>query len=294
MLAIVIPYYKINYFEETLKALSMQTDNRFHVYIGDDNSSDDPSILLQHYSDTFSYTYQKFSTNLGGVSLVQQWNRCLQLLKDESWVMLLGDDDVVSDNLVASFYQYLDEFQDATSVVRFATYKIDANSRIYSDLFVHPIFEKSIEILLQHKRSSLSEYVFKRSSLETIGIKELPLAWYSDLLAVLEFSNYGLLFSISSAHVKIRLSENSISGKKDNFYMKDEATFRFYHYVLSHSGSKLSRLAQQFIERKLNTVYLNDKKRFHRLAQILFLYIKKRRWEAIIKLFQSIIIKNQK
>lgn len=42
MLAIVIPYYKINYFEETLKSLSNQTDKKFKVYIGNDASENDP------------------------------------------------------------------------------------------------------------------------------------------------------------------------------------------------------------------------------------------------------------
>lgn len=38
MLAIVIPYYKITFFEDTLESLAHQTDKRFKVYIGDDAS----------------------------------------------------------------------------------------------------------------------------------------------------------------------------------------------------------------------------------------------------------------
>ena len=35
MLAIVIPYYKYSFFEETLISLSNQPDKRFKIYIGD-------------------------------------------------------------------------------------------------------------------------------------------------------------------------------------------------------------------------------------------------------------------
>jgi hypothetical protein len=35
MLAIVIPYYKRTFFEETLQSLANQTDKRFQVFIGD-------------------------------------------------------------------------------------------------------------------------------------------------------------------------------------------------------------------------------------------------------------------
>ena len=47
MLAIVIPYYKIAFFEETLKSLANQTNKQFIVYIGDDASKDDPTFLLK-------------------------------------------------------------------------------------------------------------------------------------------------------------------------------------------------------------------------------------------------------
>lgn len=96
MLAIVIPYYKIPFFEETLRSLANQTDKRFTVYIGDDASPDDPTELLQQFSDQFSWQYHRFETNMGGTSLVRQWDRCTDLINDEEWLMILGDDDVLS------------------------------------------------------------------------------------------------------------------------------------------------------------------------------------------------------
>jgi len=39
MLAIVIPYYKRTFFEETLQSLANQTDKRFQVYVGDDTNN---------------------------------------------------------------------------------------------------------------------------------------------------------------------------------------------------------------------------------------------------------------
>ena len=48
MLAIVIPYFKLTFFEETLQSLANQTDQRFKVYIGDDASLENPSDLLEN------------------------------------------------------------------------------------------------------------------------------------------------------------------------------------------------------------------------------------------------------
>lgn len=292
ILAIVIPYYKINYFEETIKSLSNQTDKRFNVYIGNDASDNDPIDIIEKYSSTLNLVYKKFEDNLGSISLVKQWNRCLELLENEKWVMILGDDDVLSNNVVESFYEKEKEFKNTISVVRFATYKIDDKSTIYSHLYTNPEIEKSTDILVHQKRSSLSEYIFSRKKIDTIKFKEFPLAWYSDLLAVLEFSEYRHIFSINSAYLKIRISENSISGKNDNLSKKEEAKYLFYKYLFENTKGKIDKQTKMVIINKWNKIYLNDKKRVDRLWHIIQLYLRNGNFNAILKLFKSLIIKN--
>lgn len=48
MLAIIIPYYKLAFFEENLQSLSNQTDQRFKVYIGDDASPETPANFQEN------------------------------------------------------------------------------------------------------------------------------------------------------------------------------------------------------------------------------------------------------
>ncbi len=48
-LAIVIPYFKISYFEELLLSLSQQTVQEFNLYIGDDNSPDSPYKIIKKF-----------------------------------------------------------------------------------------------------------------------------------------------------------------------------------------------------------------------------------------------------
>ena len=168
MLAIVIPYYKINYFEETLQSLSNQTDKRFKVYIGNDNSNDDPIPIIEKYKQHLDLKYKKFDDNLGSISLVQQWNRCLDLLENEEWVMILGDDDFLSPTVVQSFYDNHQEFSEKSNVIRFATRKV-FDDKIDPDVYVtHPIWEKASDgfyrKLTKQTISSLSEYIFSRKS----------------------------------------------------------------------------------------------------------------------------------
>ena len=105
MLAIIIPYYKLTFFEATLQSLAYQTDKRFKVYIGDDASPEDCNYLISEFKGYFDFFYLRFETNLGSISLTEQWERCISLSGGEEWIMILGDDDVLGENVMEEFYK---------------------------------------------------------------------------------------------------------------------------------------------------------------------------------------------
>lgn len=231
-LAIVIPYFKITFFEDTLKSLANQTNKNFTVYIGDDASPDDPSSLLKKYKDKFKYKYFRFNKNLGGVSLVQQWNRCIEKVDLEEWVMILGDDDYLGDKVIESWYNNFKIFENKSSVVRFSSCKIDGIGKQTSDFFYSEETQDSIDFLFNHKRSSLSEYIFKKNKILKIGFKDFPLAWCTDTLAVFEFSLHNQIYTINKAVVYVRITNLSISGKTINNKLKYIASENFSKYVI--------------------------------------------------------------
>lgn len=220
MLAIVIPYYKINYFEETLESLSKQTDKRFKVYIGNDASSENPESILKSFVGHFNYEYFEFQKNLGGEYLTKQWERCIDLTKEETWVMILGDDDKLGENVVEEFYHCLNENEFDSNIIRCATIVIDEQKNYQSDLSVHPILETGIEFSIRklrgETRSSLSEYFFKKEIYLKYKFTHFPSAFYSDDKAWLDFSEDKLIFSINRAVVYIRISDFSLSGSATN------------------------------------------------------------------------------
>ncbi|MES2411562.1 MAG: glycosyltransferase [Bacteroidota bacterium] len=266
MLAIVIPYFKISFFEAALISLASQTDKRFNVYIGDDASPENPSSLLEKYKGIVNFRYKRFDDNVGSSSLVGQWHRCLDLVQNEEWVMVLCDDDVLGENVVAEFYNAINEVdQQNINVIRYATVVIDQHSEKISKIHEHPKLEKSTDFLMRKikggTRSSLSEFIFRKKVLLDIKFKELPLAWYSDYLAVLECTYFGYIYTINNALVSFRLSEINITAKKDDLLPKNIATFHYYYYLLKEKGSffdagqtetLLSRLEKTFLDNKKN------------------------------------------
>ena len=292
MLAIIIPYFKLTFFEATLTSLAAQTCQDFKVYIGNDASPEDPSNLIEKYKGQFDFSYHRFEDNLGGTSLTKQWERCIALSSNEEWLMILGDDDVLSCNCVSSFYSNLENINENNiDVVRFATFKINELNNKISNKVDHPKIEKSIDFLFRKSRSSLSEYIFKINKIQEIGLKDFPLAWHSDVLAVLEFSNFDNVFSVNEAFVEVRISNQSISGKTSNLKLKNKATFQFYEYLILKKIKLFSNSQKTIIFNSLNKLYVNDKKNFFIFIKITIVYLKIKSFKSLLKFYKFILRK---
>lgn len=289
MITVLIPYYKIIFFKETLLSLAEQSDKRFHVFICDDNSKDSPKELLKEFNGKFSFTYHKFTENLGGISLVKHWERCLALVENQEWIMILGDDDVLEPNVIQGFYDNSDEINALNiDVVRFSTLIIDDNSKKISETFVHPKIEKATDFLIRKTknltRSSLSEYVFRKENFLNYSFKDFPNALYSDDILILEHSSFGNIFTINSSVMQIRKSKVNLSGglKLTN---RHEAILKFYKTLLLEFRQKFNSRQIDYLECKLERELFN-----HRKSSILIFLIKYYfKHFQLLKLFRLII-----
>lgn len=262
MLAIIIPYYKLTFFEATLQSLAEQTCQDFMVYIGDDASPEDPTALLEQFQGKFNFIYHCFETNLGGTSLTQQWERCIALSKNEDWLMILGDDDVLGHNVVEEFKKQKDSIhQDGIKVVRFATQIIDENEKKISAIYLHTVIEKSTDFLVKkfskQTRSSLSEYVFNKRVVVSTGFRNFPIAWHADDMGVLEFSNFGNCYSINESLVYVRLSSINLTGDGSLDDLKNSATFDFCNVLFEEYSSKFTLSQKAIILKKLEMAFWN-------------------------------------
>ncbi|MCH4821584.1 glycosyltransferase family 2 protein [Gramella lutea] len=266
-LAIVIPYYKIKYFRECLQSLENQTNKDFKVYIGNDGSPDDPGMLIKEFSRSLNIEYRYFKNNLGNSSLVAHWERCLKPLRSERWLMFLGDDDLLGPNCVEKFYENQNLIEkNKINVVRFSTVVINKSGEPISKRFLHPELEDSVDFLFRklngETRSSLSEYVFRISAVRRNQFKDFPLAWHTDDLALLEFSNAEKIYSINDAKVCFRNSGDNITSTSNLNTLKNKASFQFYYYLLNDKKEYFNHFQLNYLVRKLEACYNNDKKNY--------------------------------
>ena len=274
MLAIIIPFFKLTFFEATLQSLAHQSDKRFKVYIGDDASPEDCSALLQKFEGQFDFIYHRFETNIGGTSLTQQWERCIALSDDEEWLMILGDDDVLGENVVEEFYKQYDVFKDMSNLLRFSTQLIDSRRQKLFGVFNHPEFESGIDFLYRkitgQTRSSLSEYIFRKKVFDRHIFKNYPLAWHSDDKAWVDFAEEKSIYSINNSLVNIRYSAQSISGSQDNLDLKNRASVQFYRDIINEYFHQFNKVQKLYVLRKYEGL-LKDKRLLKERELFLFI-----------------------
>lgn len=292
-LAIVIPYYKIDFFEETLASVAAQTDKRFTLYIGNDASPHDPLPLIRKYFPEGDYRYFDYKYNLGGQNLAMQWERILENVTEE-WFQILGDDDMVSENFVAEFYLHLPQIESHhCKVIKYSRCIIDELGRrqtVPSQLDtltdrINNWNKKWIYI----QPSSLSEYTFNRQNFKTIGFRKFPLAWGSDDVAVFETADHYPILCINNAVVFVRMSNSNISGDETKINEKLVAD----HMVRSHMLlNYLPLLSWEYIDRsvkeEINYAYRHGIN--HLKINPLFIYFSKGKYISGLKWIKNRVL----
>ncbi|MBP6378071.1 MAG: glycosyltransferase [Kaistella sp.] len=254
MLTIIIPYYKISFFKETLQSLERQTCKNFKLFIGNDASPENPENLIKETLKTTAFNYKEYTENFGFQNLVKQWERCIQDCGITEWFQILGDDDVISENFVKEFYNNIEVIDsERSNVIKYSQRWIDESGKPFKEYSVQPkllsALENWKEKYIKGQRSSLSEHIFRKSAYEKVKFRHFPLAWGTDDLAVFEISGTAPVYFISDAKVEVRISSQSISGSGELYLEKQRHAISFETYFINKYHQQLPK---EFISDKIN------------------------------------------
>lgn len=293
-LAIVIPYYKMDFFEETLQSIAAQSKKDFVLYIGNDASPVDPLPTIQKYFKDSDLKYFDYSENLGGQNLALQWQRILENVT-EDWFLILGDDDYLSDNYVEEFYASISIVERYNiNVIKSRSLIIDENKKVKFDYFadeksgMKPAPDFFLRKLEGTSNSSLSEHIFRLQKYREVGFRTYPMAWHSDDMAVLSFSDYENLYFIDSAICYVREFSNSISGGNQYYQEKKLATLYFFKDIVASADQRFNK---KHIIDFLRIVENNTKNLNQKNADLFILkhYLKNHYYKQAIKFLKRII-----
>ena len=281
-LAIVIPAYKCEFLRETLESIANQTCKDFNLYIGDDCSPYNLKTIVDDITFSIPVTYQKFDDNMGAVSLVKQWERCISMTKHEKWIWLFSDDDVMGERCVELFYESLNNLKQGEiyDLFHYDVKLIDKYSNITGTRPAYPQNWSSFQfyqgITSCQYCTAAPEYIFSREiyALEN-GFTEIDLGWGSDIATWAKFASRHGIHTLHGDYVYFR--ESGINITSDNsahvLSRKMLALLDFYKWSVSYFGN---------IEELFQTNYVYFSLRLH-----LFKYCTIN-WFSYIKQFHKI------
>lgn len=214
-LAIIIPAYKSDFLDAALGSIVNQTCKNFTVYIGDDCSPYDLYSIIKPYEQIIKIIYKRFDTNMGGQDLVGQWNRCMEMIRDEQWIWLFSDDDIMGKDCVRLFYNQIEVNSDY-DVYHFDVKVIDEFGKVTFVPHVYPDVIQSYDYYkgkMQGQFLSLVvENIFSRKVWEkTGGFENFDLAWGSDTASWIKFMQNSGMKTVYGDNVFWRCSTKNIS-----------------------------------------------------------------------------------
>lgn len=261
-LAVVIPAYKSRFLSRTLDSLVCQTDKRFTVYLGDDNSPDDLRTIVNKYENLIDIKYFHFASNLGGKSLVRQWERCVALTH-EHYIWMFSDDDVLPADAVERFWKF--ENNCDFDICRFNLQIVDENEKVIIDLGEHPVWQSSVDFLKERMEfatlSAASEYIFTRDAYKRYGFVEFPCAWCSDDASWIQMGQEKGIWTIKGLPVQMRMSGMNISSNKAYNEQKFAAVLCFCDWIQKHNLLSESKLYFLYVKAQIANLHLSFAKR---------------------------------
>ena len=262
-LAIVIPAYKADFLKETLHSIERQTDQRFNLYIFDDASPFNIKEIIEDSNVPGQTVYHRFDENMGQHSIVRHWERCINTIREEEWIWLFSDDDLMDTNCVSSFYTALEKYPESVAF-RFNTDKIaDHGEMIRENRFLNEFNAVSFlnQKLTYNQESYIVETIFSKQVHERIGgIPDLPMAWASDDLFTVKLALEGRIHVIEDSLVYWRYSDKNISGSvnRKSATLKLKASRYFVHWIYQNqdrlNGLKPDDLAIKWYVRQIKTL----------------------------------------
>ena len=264
-LAIVIPAYKSIFFDRALLSIANQTNKEFTLYIGDDCSPGNLYDIVKKFENRIPIVYKYFNENLGGSNLVSHWERCIDLAKDEEWIWLFSDDDIMDPDCVENFYYTLNK-NPGFDLYHFNVTKIDNNDNIIDNFHPFPVSLSSEEFLVRKLQpgyfSTVVEYVFRKSHFISSGrFQNFDMAWCSDDATWIKMARAKGIRNIEHSKVYWRTSQFNISSNyRDTGIVKRKfnSRIRFTEWIIKEVNEKKLHIEISQARKLLKTWFIKS------------------------------------
>lgn len=255
LVSIGIPAYKATYLYEAIESALSQDYKNIELIIVDDCSPFNLDIIVNQFNDS-RIRYYKNKENLGKVSIVHNWNKCLSLAKGEYFV-LLCDDDLLLPNFVSELLKLTNKYPNCNV---FHARKINLHKDLsQTESPTWPQYENATNFLrnrLAKKRHhTITEFLYRTAAIQDKKYIVFPKGFYSDNASIINFSQNGGIASSKECLAIFRYSEEHITtnSSTENCIGKTKDAIAYWKWI--HQFKIATEYEQQINEEVQCSIY---------------------------------------
>lgn len=205
-LAIIVPAYEGTSLPKALESIAAQKDTRTRVYVADDAGSPEIAAVVADYESRLDIRHHRFDANMGQASMVHHLRRCLELAKEEEWVMFLSEDNELGEDALKRLRRCI-RWNSGFDVFHWDTDVIDAAGNVLRETRGYPRKVSSgklfKEIFVKEAVAPLSSFVFRRSVLAEKYVSDDE-AWRMELATILNAAGEKGVRTVRGARLRWR------------------------------------------------------------------------------------------
>ena len=232
LVSIAIPAYKRRWLREAIESALSQDYEDIELIIVDDHSPHNLKEVVNPYLSDNRVSYHCNETNIGKDSVANNWNRCLDYIRGEFFV-LLCDDDILMPGFVSTLLDLARKYPqcDIFHGRRMLYDENTLSTEVSASWPEYESFDEFVKNKAEVKRKhTITEFLYRSASILEEKFTVFPVGYFSDDATVLKIAQKGGIASSREAVCKIRVSEEQISSAGKYAVEKARAAILYYDW----------------------------------------------------------------
>lgn len=231
LISFLLPAYKSQWIAQSLESILGQTYTNIELVIVNDSSPEDIKAIVGGYSDS-RIRYYENAENIGGKSLVKQWEKCISYARGE-YLVLAGDDDVYHPRFAEACMDLVGKYP-FVDIVRARVEQIDEKGEVIGIDHSFPELISQLEYAYNYRCGDaficIGNFLFRTSVLRRVGIIDFPNALGSDISTSIDLAKNGMANSREMLF-SFRQSTQNLSGSVSDPELRLSALRQFYDWI---------------------------------------------------------------
>lgn len=233
LVSFVLPAYKARFLSQAIDSILNQSYPNFELVIVDDASPENLREIVASYDDA-RIKYHRNVENIGGRSLVEQWNFSIGYAKGE-YIVLAADDDIYDVKFLEQCLTLANKYPEV-ELIRSGVEQIDEQNRLIGIDGILPEHCSKYQFLYYWVKGTaftcIGNYMFKTSALVQKKFVDFPFAFCSDVASTIMMAEKGVA-NTADMLFQFRISSIHLSSNKNHLKSKLKATTMFYSWLMN-------------------------------------------------------------